>query len=231
MSLFKRGLDIARANLNDLLGKAEDPEKMMNLWLNDAKAGLQESRVALHDAIEAEKLLQGQWDEAMRDQKLWAERQELAARKQNAELTTQAVSERHSTEARLESLKGPLADAQAQSKVMRSQVDVLERKIVEADRNRMSLIARAKAAQGKKRASDAISRVQSSDPTSVVSSMEDKIRHMEAAASASDELTHSHRGDLEDQFKSLETSGGQSVDDEVAALLAKNKPAVSTPVQ
>ena len=70
MSLFKRGLDIARANLNDLLGKAEDPEKMMNLWLNDAKAGLQESRVALHDAIEAEKLLQGQWDEAMRDQKL-----------------------------------------------------------------------------------------------------------------------------------------------------------------
>lgn len=231
MSLFKKGVDIVRANLHDLLDEAEDPEKMLNLYLEDAKEGLEESKTALHLTVTSEKMLQEQWDQTEEDQKLWTARAETAAKKQKADLVQQAVNERRSAETHLNSLRGPLASAKADADKLKSQVEILEQKIEEASRNRFVLIARAKAAKGKKTSSDALAKVQASDPTSVIGSMEEKVARMEAEAEASEELTTSHRQNLEDQFRALESddgSGGKTVDDEVAALLAKHAKPVTT---
>jgi phage shock protein A len=229
MSLFKRGADILRANLNDLLAKAEDPEKMLNQYILDAQDGLQQSRVAVHDAITAEKDLQSQWDAASADVATWERRATLAESKGDANLLTQAVTERRKAQNRLDGLKDPLATAQAQTKAFKTQVDAIAERIAEAAQKKDSLVARAKMAKARQATADTLTKVQADDPASNINSMEAHIRHLESAAAASEDLLHTHRSDLEDQFRALETEhDGGSVADEVAKRLAKNQAAPVT---
>ena len=228
MSLFKRAADILRANINDLLSKAEDPELMMNQYIQDAEDGLRESKTAVHEAITAEKELQGQWDDAEAEFQRWQERAELAAKKGNKDLVVEAVSQKRSAQSRLDGLKDPLAQAKLNTATFRTQVEALEQRIEEAQQKKSSLVARAKMAKARQTTADAIAHVSTNDPTAGMSSMEAKVKHLEAAAVASDELLHTHRSDVEERFKALETEGsGGSVDDEVEALMAKHGQAAS----
>jgi phage shock protein A len=222
MQLFKRAVDIVRANLSELLSKAEDPEKMLNLYLQDAREHLQEARTAVHDALTAQNEVQSQYDKLNEEVAHWAKRAEQAVQKGADDLAREALVQKKKADARLESLKEPLAQTKAQAQTAREQLHVLEEKISEAEAKRGTLIARARMAQASKKTAETLASISSTDPLAGMSSMEAKIQHMEAEAKASGELLKTHRDDLEEKFQELE--GGSSVDDELAALKAKHAP-------
>ncbi len=220
MQLFKRAIDIVRANISELLSGAEDPEKMLNLYLQDAREHLQEARSAVHDALTAQNEVQGQYDRLSEEVAHWGKRAEQAVAKGADDLAREALVQKKKAEARLESLKAPLAETKAQAQTAREQLHVLEEKIAEAEGKRDTLIARAKMASASKKTAETLASISSTDPLAGMSSMESKIQHMEAEAKASGELLKTRRDDLEEKFEELE--GGSSVDDELAALKAKH---------
>ncbi len=71
MAIFKRAADIIRANINELLSRSEDPEKMLNLYLEDANQHLQEARTAVHDALTAQNEMQSQYDKSAEELDHW----------------------------------------------------------------------------------------------------------------------------------------------------------------
>ncbi len=222
MELFKRAVDIIRANISDLLSKSEDPEKMLNLYLQDAREHLQEARTAVHDALTAQNEVQSQYDRLSEESAHWAKRAEQAVQKGADDLAREALVQKKKAETRLESLKEPLAQTKAQAQTAQDQLHVLEEKISEAESKRETLIARAKMARASKKTAETLASISSTDPLAGMSSMEAKIQHMEAEAKASGEMMKTHRDDLEEKFQDLE--GGASVDDELAALKAKHTP-------
>lgn len=222
MQLFKRAVDIVRANLSELLTHAEDPEKMLNLYLQDAHEHLREARTAVHDALTAQNEVQSQYDKLNEEAAHWAKRAEQAVQKGADDLAREALVQKKKAETRLESLKEPLATTKAQAQTARDQLRALEEKISEAEAKRDTLIARAKMARASKKTAETLASISSTDPLAGMSSMEAKIQHMEAEAKASGELLKTHRDDLEEKFQELE--GGSSVDDELAALKAKHAP-------
>ncbi len=222
MQLFKRAIDIVRANISDLLSSAEDPEKMLNLYLQDAREHLQEAKTAVHDALTAQNEVQSQYDRLSEEVAHWSKRAEQAVAKGADDLAREALVQKKKAETRLESLKAPLAQTKAQAEAARDQLHVLEEKIAEAEGKRDTLIARAKMARASKKTAETLASISSTDPLAGLSSMESKIQHMEAEAKASGELLKTHRDDLEEKFQELE--GGASIDDELAALKAKHAP-------
>ncbi len=222
MTLFKRAADIIRANLNELLARAEDPEKLLDLYLEDANEHLREARTAVHDALTAQNEMQSQYDKLTEEADHWQKRAEQAVAKQNDNLAREALLQKKKVEARLASLKEPLAQTKAQSEAAREQLRTLEEKVSEAQGKRDTLIARAKMAQASKKTAETLASLSSTDPLAGMSSMEAKIQHMESEAKASNELLTTHKDSLEEQFEELE--GGSSVDDELAALKAKHAP-------
>lgn len=219
MGLFKRAADLIRANLNELLDNAEDPEKMINLYLEDAHEHLSEARIAVHTAITAEKTLQMQSDQASSEVVSWQKRAELAASQGKDNLARDALTRKKSAEQRLNGLKTPFEQAKAQANKVRHDLGLLEERIQEAENNRTVLVARAQAARAMKKTADAVSSISSHDPTAVMSSMEGKIQRMEAEAAASAEMVDADSSSSEKEFQELES--GSSVEDELAALKKK----------
>lgn len=219
MGLFKRAADLVRANLNELLDSAEDPEKMINLYLEDAHEHLKEAKVAVHTAITAEKTLQMQYNNASVDADIWQKRAELAVSQKRDDLAREALTRKKSVEQRFSGLKTPLEQAGAQANKARHDLGLLEERIQEAENNRTVLIARAQAAKAMKKTADAVSGISSHDPAAAMSSMEQKIQRMEAEAAASAEMVDAGSSTSEREFRELES--GSSVEDELAAL--KNK--------
>ena len=129
MALFKRAVDVVRANLNELIAGAEDPEKMINLYLGDAREHLVEAKQAVHACLTAEKTLQAQWNENEKEVGIWGRRAELAVTKGNDELAKEALTEKKKFEIRMESLREPLANSKKQSESAISMVQSLEDRI------------------------------------------------------------------------------------------------------
>jgi len=219
MGLFKRAADIVRANLNELLESAEDPEKMINLYLEDAREHLQEARNAVHTALSAEKSLQMQWDDANNDVQVWQKRAELAVSRANDGLAKEALEKKKAAERRRGSLDTPTSQTKAQANKARHDLQLLEERIQEAETNRTVLIARAQAAKAMKSTADAVAGISSHDPLRAMGSMEEKIQRMEAEAAASAEMIDAGVSSSERDFREMES--GSSIDDELAALKRK----------
>ena len=221
MTLFKRAVDIIRSNLTELLSSAEDPEKMLNLYLEDARAHLQEAKTAVHAALTAQNEMQTQYDKYSEEAAHWQKRAEQAVQKGNDALAREALVQKKKAETRVESLKEPLAQTKVQADAAREQLRTLQDKVTEAEAKREVLVARAKMAQASKKTAETLASISTTDPLAGMSSMEAKIQHMEAEAKAATDLSATHRDSLEEQFQELE--GGSSVDDELAALKAKQQ--------
>jgi len=219
--LFKKMSDIIRSNISALLEEAEDPEKMIKLYLEDAESHLPEAKAAVHAAIQAEKELQAKYDVLKADVSLWAQRADNAVKKEKDDLARQALEQKRATQEKLAKLEGPLAQAKTQATKARSDLSVLESKVEEARDEGQILIARAKSAKAIKGTADALAGIKSHDPLAGIRSMETKIASQEAAAAASTEVAgiDSEKVILEKEFRALD---GPSVEEELAALKKKH---------
>ncbi len=216
MGFFDRLSRLLRANLNDLVSKAEDPVKILDQSVADMQADLVKLRQAVAMAISSQKRLKSQADQAEVQSKTWYERAELALQKGEEDLAREALSRRKSFQESFSALTNQLQAQEGQVQMLKRSLVTLEGKIAEAKTKKDMLKARAQAAQAQQNLQSAVGNMGSNSAMAAFERMEDKVEALEASGQAAAELAGA---DLESQFAALE--GSNDLDDELNALRQK----------
>jgi len=212
MGFFDRLSRLLRANLNDMVSKAEDPAKILDQSVTDMQADLVKLRTAVATAIAGQKRLQNQAEQAEAQAKAWYERAELALRKGEEELACEALSRRKTYTETATALNAQISSQAGQVETLKKSLTALEGKIAEAKTKKDMLKARAQAAQAQEQLQSAVSGLGTNTSMAAFEQMEEKVLAMEARSQAAAELAGA---DLESQFAALQGSG---VEDELEAL-------------
>ncbi|MDY7023003.1 MAG: PspA/IM30 family protein [Cyanobacteriota bacterium] len=216
MLLLDRVSRVLRANLNDIVSKAEDPEKVLEQAIIDMGEDLVKLREAVVLAIASQKRSQQQYEQSKSQVNQWLSKAQLALQKGEESLAREALQRKKTAEEQANLIKVTLDQQIAQVDTLRRNLTQLESKISEAKTQKNMLKARAQAAKANEKLGRVLDNINTTSPVAVLERMEEKVLQMEARSKAQAELTGS---DLDSQFKALEA--GHDVDDELAALKAE----------
>ena len=216
MGFFDRLGRLLRANLNDLVSKAEDPVKILDQSVADMQADLVKLRQAVSMAISSQKRLKSQADQAKLQAKTWYERAELALQKGEEDLAKEALIRRKAFNDSCNGLTNQLQGQESQVEMLKRSLVKLEGKISEAKTKKDMLKARAQAAKAQQQLQSAVGDMGSNSAMAAFERMEDKVEALEASGQAAAELAGA---DLESQFAALE--GNDELDDELNLLRQK----------
>lgn len=216
MGLFDRLSRVVRANLNDLVSKAEDPEKVLEQTINDMGEDLIQVRQAVARTIAEQKRTEQRYNQDLLEANKWEQRAKLALSKGDESLAREALVRKKTYTDTSVSLKQQLEQQNGQVSILKRNLVALESKISEAKTKKNMLIARSKAAKANVEIQQTLSSVNTSGSMAAFERMESKVLEMEARSQAIGEL-----GDtgIEEQFAKLES--GSDVDDELAMLKAQ----------
>ncbi|HEY9605156.1 MAG TPA: PspA/IM30 family protein [Allocoleopsis sp.] len=216
MGLFDRLSRVVRANLNDMVSKAEDPEKILEQAIIDMQEDLIQLRQAVARAIATQKRTEQQYNKNQSEANTWQQRAQLALQKGDENLAREALVRRKSNMEAATTQKTMLEQQTAQVDTLKRNLIALESKISEAKTKKDMLKARASAAKANEQLQSTIGRLGTSSAMGAFERMEDKVLEMEARSQAAHELTGNN---LDEQFRLLES--GSDVDDELAAMKAQ----------
>lgn len=216
MGLFDRVSRVVRANLNDMVSKAEDPEKILEQTILDMQEDLVQMRQAVASAIASQKRTQQQYNQAQTEANNWQQRAQLALQKGDENLAREALVRKKTHGETATALKTQLDQQTTTVDGLKRNLIALEGKISEAKTKKDMLKARANAAKANEKIGELSGRLNTSSSMAAFERMEEKVLQMEARSQASAELAGA---DLEAQFAMLE--GGSDVDDELAAMKAQ----------
>lgn len=216
MGLFDRISRVVRANLNDVVSKAEDPEKILEQTIIDMQEDLVQLRQAVASAIASQKRTQQQYNQAQTESNNWQQRAQLALQKGDENLAREALVRRKTHTETATSLKTQLDQQSTMVDTLKRNLIALEGKISEAKTKKDMLKARASAAKANEQLQNTVGRMGTSTAMAAFERMEDKVLQMEARSQAAAELAGA---DLESQFAQLES--GSNVDDELEAMKAQ----------
>jgi phage shock protein A len=217
MGLFARLGTLIRSNINELINKAEDPEKMLNQVLVDMKQQLVEAKKQVAVAIADEKRLKKQYEQERSKAEEWERKAMLAVKAGDDNLARAALQRRSDHEEVAKSLQQQW-EAQKQSvEQLKQALRGLDQKIEEAKRKRNILVSRQKRAEAQRTINETLSSINSTSAFDTFERMSDRVTQLEAEAEATAELGGAllPESSLESQFKALEAS---SVDDQLEVL-------------
>lgn len=216
MGLFDRLSRVVRANLNDLVSKAEDPEKVLEQAVIDMQEDLVQLRQAVARSIAEQKRSEQQYNQNQTEAGKWEQRAKLALSKGDETLAREALTRKKSFAETAAVLKQQLDQQRATVDQLKRNLVGLESKISEAKTKKNMLQARAKAAQANEQLQSALGNIGTSTAMGAFERMEQKVLEAEARSQAVGELAGSG---LDEQFRLLESGSG--VDDELAMLKAE----------
>jgi phage shock protein A len=216
MGLIDRILRVIRANLNALIGQAEDPEKILEQTVMDMQEDLVQLRQAVAQAIASQKRTERQAHQAQSTSEEWYRRAQLALQQSNEVLAREALARRKSYQ---DTATAMTAQVEQQSTIvarLKKDMQALESKIAEAKTKKDMYIARARSAQATQRLNEMLGGIDTRNSLSAFERMEEKVLQLEAQSEAIAELG---TDDLQKQFAALEAS--DDVDAELAAMKAQ----------
>ncbi len=216
MGLFDRIGRVFRANLNDMVSKAEDPEKILEQAVIDMQEDLVQLRQAVAQAIAQQKRSEQQLNQNSTEAGNWQRRAQLALQKGDENLAREALMRKKSYADAAETLKVQLEQQTNQVDTLKRNLIGLESKISEAKTKKNMLKARAKAAEANRQLQNTIGNIGTSSAMAAFERMEEKVLSLEAESQAAGEIGGTG---LEQQFAQLEAGSG--VDDELSALKAQ----------
>jgi phage shock protein A len=216
MGLFDRLSRVVRANLNDMVSKAEDPEKILEQAIIDMQEDLVQLRQAVAGAIATQKRTEQQYNKNQSEANNWQQRAQLALTKGDENLAREALTRKKSNADTAAQLKTQLDTQVGQVDILKRNLIALESKISEAKTKKDMLKSRAAAAKANEQLQSTISSLNTGGSMAAFERMEDKVLMMEARSQSAAELAGA---DLESQFAMLES--GSDVDDELAAMKAQ----------
>jgi phage shock protein A len=214
MGIFTRFRDIVSSNINSMLDRAEDPEKLIRLMIREMEDTLVELKSACAAVMAETKQVQRQRDEAADRAQFWADKAVLAVSKGRDDLAREALVEKRRYHQRAEGLERELGEHQALSDQYQDDIRQLEDKLKSAREKQRLLVQRHIHAERKRRAQEDIRRVDSAEAVFKFEELENRIERMEAEA---DLVNYGRTQDLEDQLNRL------SVDEGIERELQKMK--------
>ncbi len=215
MALLERVGTLLRANLNDLVDRAEDPEKMLKQVILDMENQLMQVKTQVAIGLADQHLLERRSTENRGKEAEWIRKAELAVAKQQDDLARIAIE--RSLEARklAESFDQQVGDQRTQVENLKSALRSLDAKLTEARATREVLMAKHRRAKTLGDAAEARSGLNGNAASSVWDRMNRKVDRAEAVGQAKSEMA---AGDgIEERFAALEKS------DEIDRLLAALK--------
>lgn len=220
MGIFTKLSTLIKSNINDLINRAENPEKMLNQIILDMRDQLSKAKREVAAAIADERKLRSQLDDEIKQAREWEQRAMLAVKEGRDDLAKQALV-RHEEHAQRAQALDQTWRAQAQeTEKLKGSLRQLNEKIDEAKRKRNLLIAKQKRAQAQKRIHETMSGLSDTSAFEAFNRMADKIEESERQTVAAVEVNEALTGDtLETEFMRLESGTGDvGMDDKLLAL-------------
>ena len=216
MGVFERISRIIRSNINELLDRAEDPEKMLQQIMVDMQQDLREAKLHVASAIRDQKKLETKYHDNLGMADRWEQRAISAVEEENDTLAKEALRRKRTFEQLAEGYKEQLTEQAESVQLLKTSLSSLEAKIEEARRRKDLLIARQKRAQAQETISKTMSGISKSSALAVLERMEGRVKAAEVQADAIAEI---ESNTLESRFTELKNSN--DVDDELAKLKEK----------
>lgn len=238
-TIFTRITRLAKANINALIDKAEDPEKMLDQMIRDYTNNIREAEATVAQTIGNLRLMERDYEDYQKEAQENGTKALAASNKADTlraagniaeadkfdNLAKLALNKQLQAEKSAANLEPTIA---SQTQVVNQLKDGLEKmrtKLDEVKYKRDELTARHKTAQAQSQVNEALKSIDVLDPTSEMSRFEEKVRREEAKVIGQQEIAASS---LNNQFAALEDFERQSeLDDRLAALKAKNNPATT----
>jgi phage shock protein A len=220
MGIFSRLAQLIRSNLNDLISRSEDPEKMLNQVVLDMNNQLVEAKKQVAASIADEKRLAKQFEQEAANSAEWERRAMMALRAGNEELAKEALARKREHDELATTFKEQWTKQKTAVDQLKKALRLLNDKIEEAKRKKNVLIARKKRAEAQKAIQDTMSGLRDQSAFETFDRMAQKIDQIEAEAEAQGELAEEYSGDtLASQFQNLERT--HSADEDLVALKRK----------
>jgi len=214
MALLERVATLVRANLNDLIDKAEEPEKMIKQVILDMQNQLLQVKTQVAIAIADQHLLEKKQKENSDKVNEWMRKAELAVDKKEDDLARASLLRVESYRELSENFAQQVADQKAQVENLKTALRQLEQKLAEAEAKADVLIAQQRRARAVSKASDARMASGNGAKTSAFDRMKRKVAHSEAMSQAKSEIAADN---IEDRLAALEKQ------DRIEQLLAELK--------
>ncbi len=220
MGIFDRFSTLLRSNINDLISRAENPEKMLNQLIADMKGQLAKAKQQVASAIADEKKLQADAEAMKKQAEDWERRAMLAVQEGRDDLAKQALMRFNEAMQGAQQLHETWVKHKAETENLKGSLRQLNDKIEEAKRKKNILIARARRAEAQQRIQETMSGMSDKSAFESFERMTEKIENQERKAIAAAELQNEFEGDnLLQQFQALEYKGAP--DQQLLELKAK----------
>jgi phage shock protein A len=220
MGILDRVSTLLRANINDLIDRAEDPEKVVKQLIVDMNNQLLQVKTQVAAAIADEKMLYQRYQDNEAKAADWQRRAELAVEKGQDDLAREALSRRNAFAQTAEGFKTQYAQQDAQVEQLKQALQQLEGKIQDAQTKQDLLIARSRRAKAETKIRTTLSGLDQSSALASFQRIEEKVNQQEARAAALGELdtdTMEHRfqllqeeSEVDRQLAELKASKGLS---------------------
>jgi phage shock protein A len=221
MGILDRIRTVLKANINALISKAEDPEKMLNQLIMDMNEQLLEAKKQVAMAIADEKKLERQTLENKAQGEDWEKKAMLAVKAGKDDLAKEALVRKQEYDGYAASFQKEFDSQHAAVEQLKDALRQLQAKIEEASRKKNLLVARAKRAEAQKQIQQTMGSLSANSSFDTFDRMAQKVDQVEAEAEAMKELGEVTADQkLEDKFKELESSD-QSSDKLLEDLKAK----------
>lgn len=239
-TLLGRVAQLAKANVNSLLDRAEDPEKMLDQLVRDYSNSIAEAEEAVAQTIAQVRLIEadhredveaaGEWGRkaaaaSNRAEQLRASGDTAGADKFDS-LAKAAIGRQIQSEKEAREVEPTISSQNATVEQLKTGLASMKTKLEDLKSRRSSLIARARTADAQARVHDAMSSINVLDPTSELSRFEDRIKHQEALVQGRAEAQTTS---IEDQFAELDDYGADAeIEARLQSLKVQDTPALGS---
>jgi phage shock protein A len=216
MGIFTRVRDIISSNINAMLDKAEDPEKLVKLMIREMEDTLVEVKASCAGAMATKKKIQRESEEVRKRESDWGAKAQLAVDKGREDLAREALIEKKRYRNRLEAIEKELTQCEALVEQYQTDIMQLEDKLTLAREKQRVLVQRHVHATRKREAQEKIRRSDTADTIARFESFEQRIDRMEAEA---DLVNFGAKNSLEEEF--LKLADDEEIEKELDALKAR----------
>lgn len=219
MSIFRRLGDILKANINALLDRAEDPEKMLNQMIYEMEQHYSEAKKQVTVAVADEKRLKNQYERARQEAFDWAAKAEAALKSDREDLAREALVRKNSAADNARGFRDQWEKQKEAVENLKSSLRQLQRKISDCKSRKQLLVARAKRAKAQKKIHETLAGINDTGAFATFERMEERIDTLEAQGEAAAVMSEFEGDSLESEFAALKTV---SVDDQLEQLRQGN---------
>ena len=218
MPIFEKVRRIFNSNINDLLDRVEDPEKVLNQLLEDMQHELKEVKIQVAAAIREGNKFEAQYKENLEIAEKWEKRAILLIQNGDDARAKEALRRKRSSSDLAENFREQLKAQQGSVSVLKDGLATLEQKIEEATHKRALLIARRRRAEAEQAIHQTVSGISDSSALNAFNRIQDRVLDAEVEAEALGEI---RQLSLDEELDELNKK--DEIDDELAKLKARLK--------